>query len=69
MIFAMYLPLFWLFLFTQMGATPSQADHAGDMKTPHTLDPILLDVCEKNIFHFICSSSSRKTHLMEEKKV
>ena len=33
-----------------------------DLKTPHTLEPILPAVCEKYVFRFIRSSASGKPH-------
>ena len=35
-----------------------------DLKAPHTLEPILPAVCEKNILCFVRSSASRKPHLL-----
>ena len=33
------------------------------IKTSHTLAHRLPNVCEKNVFHFFCSSASRKQHI------
>ena len=44
------------------GLALANGQKPSDLKTPHTLEPVLPAVCEKNIFRLIRSSASGKTH-------